>query len=49
MNGVMKKMERVVEEMEISSPPPAPQPAGDKGVRILKILGGGNGEDINCG
>ena len=29
MNGVMKKIERVVEEMEMSSPPPAPPPAGD--------------------
>ena len=29
MNGVMERIERVVEEMEMSSPPPAPPPAGD--------------------
>ena len=29
MNGVMERIERVVEEMEMSSPPPLPPPAGD--------------------
>ena len=29
MNGVIERIERVVEEMEMSSPPPAPPPAGD--------------------
>ena len=28
MNGVMERIGRVVEEMEMSSPPPAPPPAG---------------------
>ena len=47
MNGVIERIERVVEEMEMSSPPPAPPPAGtvttaspqawDKGV--CKITG----------
>ncbi|MDE2232480.1 MAG: DUF559 domain-containing protein [Candidatus Omnitrophica bacterium] len=49
MNGVMKKIKRVVEEMEMSSPPPAPPPAGDKGFRILKTFGRqGNGKDSHC-
>ncbi|HHT9146303.1 MAG TPA: endonuclease domain-containing protein [Candidatus Wunengus sp. YC61] len=29
MNGVIERIERVVEETEMSSPPPAPPPAGD--------------------
>lgn len=49
MNGVMKKIKRVVEEMEMLCPPPAPPPVGDKGFRTLKTFGRqGDGKDSHC-